>query len=64
MEQYANLYNRGVIPSKLSCAEKVGGAERINSNVEGKMSRPTSMIKESNVFQKPAYHEAPPTYQR
>lgn len=29
LEQYANYFNRGVVPNTLNCVARVGGAEKI-----------------------------------
>lgn len=71
LEQYANLYNRGVIPNYLNCIAKVGGAETIrgqylqtssnsshynnNSTHFGGAYLPTSHINRSNVSRSDYY---------
>lgn len=61
LEQYANLYNRGVIPNKLYCAEKVGGAERINRTYVSNRNNANilSHPNYNNVYEEPLHHEAP-----
>lgn len=52
LEQYANLFNRGVIPRYLNCVERAGGAQNIRSqwnqtNVQNGQHAPGAILTNS-----------------